>query len=103
VEKEMSMPRVGMRYDDVLKRCKRIISNPGNIDVKTNLINSLKNQCRLAEGEKASIQLDKELCSTNQSSHSLTGAGAKQIGWGPGKKLGDGKWLLADGKWVKVN
>lgn len=75
-------PRIGMSYNDVLCRCKRLAgSKSGHPQAKSNLINSLRNQCRLAEGEKALSELDKELCSTNKpSSRCLTGAGNKQLG-----------------------
>ena len=56
------------------------MSNPGNPKAKENLVNSIRNQCRLAEGEKAMSELDKELCSNKTSSPSLTGAGNKQTG-----------------------
>ena len=75
----MSTHQVGMSYSDVSTRCKRILRNPGNVQAKVNLINSLQNQCRLAEGEKAINELNSELF-VNPSSRSFTGAGHKQLG-----------------------
>jgi hypothetical protein len=71
---------LGMGYSDVLRRTKRILGNPGHPEAKMNLVNSLRNQCRLAEGEKALCELDKELSENLQNSAALTGAGNKQTG-----------------------
>ena len=99
----MSMPKVGMSYQDVNKRCSRILRNPGDTQKKAHLVGSLRNQLRLAEGESALNELDKELCSTRSSGlRSLTGAGTKQIGWGPGRQLGDGHWRFIDGQWKQI-
>jgi hypothetical protein len=91
------MPRIGMYYDDVARRVKRIQKNPGHPEAKRNIIASLKNQCRLAEGEAAQTELERE-CALTQASF-LTGGGNKQCGWGKGKKLGDGKWIWSKGTW----
>ena len=102
----MGMPKLGMHYDDVARRIKRISQTPGDINKKTNLINSLKNQCRLAEGEKSISELDRQLSSRIiPSSQSFSGNGTKQIGWGNGKRLGDGKWMYntKNGKWEVCN
>ena len=96
-------PKVGLGYSEVAQRCKRILSNPGNPKAKENLINSLRNQCRIAEGEKSISELDKELCSTKPSSRCLTGAGNKQTGIGVGRKLGDGMWRYTGaGTWERI-
>lgn len=94
-------PDLGMSYEQVKHRIKNYDSI--NRFGKTGIKNSLRNQLRLAEGESALNELDKELSSIKSDRvHSLTGAGAKQIGWGPGKKLGDGRWRLIDGRWEKL-
>ena len=93
-------PDVGMSYEQVKHRLKKYdsINRFGRKEIK----DSLRNQLRLAEGESALTELDKELSSNSHKRVlSLTGAGQKQLGWGPGKKLGDGHWRLIDGKWVK--
>lgn len=93
---------IGMSYSDVSRRCKRIMSSPGHPESKRNLINSLANQCRLSEGEKALHELDTELSSLEKRPHSFSGDGNKQIGWGNGKRLGEGTWRYQDGSWVKI-
>jgi hypothetical protein len=94
----MSLPKVGMHYDDVVKKIKRFQKLP-NPD-KARVIDSLANQCRLAEGQAAQTELERE-CALTQASF-LTGAGNKQIGFGTGKKLGDGKWIWSDGTWKRT-
>ena len=89
--------KVGLSYSDVARRIKRIQSNPGHPQAKANLINSLKNQCRIAEGESVLTELNRE-CSSEGSF--FTGSGTKQCGIGEGKRLGDGCWRFQDGKWV---
>lgn len=73
------MPKLGMEYSDCAKRIKRIQVNPGHPRGKVNIINSLKNQCRLAEGESSLKELERE-CALSKSGSSFTGAGNKQIG-----------------------
>jgi hypothetical protein len=90
-----------MRYADVVSRIKRIQRNGGHPQAKENLIKSLKNQCRLAEGERALKEIERE-CAPENSVHSFSGVGNKQIGWGEGKKLGSGRWKFDNGKWEKV-
>jgi hypothetical protein len=97
------MPKIGMRYEDVSKRCKRILRSPGDVNYKRNLLGSLANQCRLAEGEKAIIELERDLSLTKKSSQSFSGAGPKQTGIGPGRKLGDGRWRYEAGKWNRID
>lgn len=92
----------GMAYSDVSRRIKRIQSNPGHPEAKQNLINSLKNQCRIAEGNSAIIELERECANTKSAGYSLTGSGTKQVGIGEGKKLGEGRWKYEDGKWQKI-
>ena len=101
----MSEPKLGMRYGDVRTRVKRIMTAPGHPQAKANLVSSLVNQCRLAEGEKAIIELGRDLSSATvkERSHALSGAGSKQTGWGKGKRLGDGKWRYADGQWQRID
>ena len=97
----MSDAKLGMYYKDVAPRCKRILKNPGHPEAKANLVNSLKNQCRLAEGEGAKAELDRELSHTHKSLSTFSGAGNKQTGFGPGQRLGDGRYRYIDGQWVK--
>jgi len=96
------MPKLGMEYADVAKRIKRIQFNPGHPKAKQNLINSLKRQCRLAEGESAYKELERE-CAISKEDSSLPGAGHKQIGWGEGKRLGPGRWKYINGTWFCVD
>ena len=95
-------PKVGMGYADVSRRIKRIQSNPGHPQAKTNLINSLKNQCRIAEGEPAMKELERE-CALTKTGSFLTGSGNKQMGIGPGQRLGTGRYRYIDGKWFCVD
>lgn len=75
----MSEPKLGMRYNDVARRIKKLQKNPYGTKLdKIRLIDSLANQCRLAEGESALCELERE-CALKQGS-SLTGAGNKQLG-----------------------
>lgn len=97
------MPKVGMSYSEVATRIKRIQSNPGHPQAKANIINSLKNQCRLAEGESALNALESECSLNHKRIHSFTGAGHKQVGWGSGKKLGDGHWQYTSNGWIRIS
>ena len=72
--------KLGMRYSDCAKRIRRISHNPGNVRAKLNLIHSIRNQCRLAEGDSALKELDVEAFSTHKRSSDLTGTGTKQLG-----------------------
>ena len=93
-------PDIGMSFEQVKKRIKKYESI--NKFGRKEIADSLKNQLRLAEGEAAVHELDKELSSsTTIRGSTLTGAGAKQTGWGPGKKLGDGRWKYKDTKWER--
>jgi len=95
------MPKVGMPYSDVARRIKRIQVNPGHPEAKRNLINSLKNQCRLAEGDSALTELERE-CALSKKESFLSGAGNKQSGWGEGRRLGDGRWRYDKGSWIQT-
>ena len=86
--------RPGMDYSDVAKRIKRITKIP-DYPAKSNLINSLINQATIREGERAKLSLQKE-------SLSFSGRGSKQCGYGPGYKLGTGRWRRENGKWVQL-
>lgn len=76
----MNYPKLGMSYSDCAKRIRRISYSPGNMQAKLNLVNSLRNQCRLAEGDSALKELDAEAFSKHKRSSDLTGAGTKQLG-----------------------
>ena len=69
---------------------------PGDPQSKKNLISSIANQAAMREGERSKMSLYKL---ANESSSSLSGSGLMQKGFGPGKKLGAGKWKYANGKW----
>ena len=55
----MAHPPLGMNYEDVRKRVKRIHKKRGQ--KARNLENSLINQSRLCDGEGAATELDSEL------------------------------------------
>ena len=94
----MSDQRPGMDYGEASKRIKRISSNPGHPQQKQNLVNSIINQATVREGKRAHIELSK----LAQASSSLSGRGTKQTGYGPGYKLGAGRWRYEDGKWKQL-
>jgi hypothetical protein len=85
-----------MDFGEARKRVSRIASAPGHPQAKFNLINSITNQVVRREGEKARDSLLQE-------SISLSGRGTRQTGYGPGYKLGAGRWRYEDGKWSKVD
>ena len=94
-------PDIGMSFKQVKDRISRYdsINRFGHTQIK----DSLKNQLRLAEGEASVKELDKELSSNRSSGPQVfSGTGAKQTGFGKGKKLGPGHWRFIDGKWVQV-
>ena len=88
----MSEPRIGMHFEDVRQRVKRIskVQSPQAL----NLMNSLRNQARLAEGEGAVQEIDKEIM--------FSGNSNRQSGFGEGKRLGQGRWRYESGAWVKI-
>lgn len=95
-------PKVGLKYEDCAKRIKRIARNPGNPQAKSNLINSLVNQCRLYEGESSLKDLAHD-CAFVERDSVFSGGGSKQTGYGPGLKLGNGRWIRKEsGKWERV-
>ena len=91
----MSDQRPGMDYGEASKRVKRIMSAPGHPQAKSNLINSIINQATVREGERAKSMLTKE-------SLTFSGRGTKQCGYGPGYKLGAGRWRYQEGKWIQI-
>lgn len=90
--------RPGVDFSDASKRIKRILSNPGHPQAKQNLVNSIINQATVREGKRAHISLTKMA----QESSSLSGRGTKQTGYGPGRKLGAGRWRFENGKWKQL-
>jgi hypothetical protein len=95
-------PKIGMRYDDCAKRIKRIARNGGHPQAKRNLINSLVYQCRLHEGESSLTELAHD-CASIKLDSIFSGGGNKQIGYGPGYKLGDGRWIrTGSGSWERA-
>jgi hypothetical protein len=103
LEKKM---KPGMSLSEAKKRVMRIARNPGNAEYKKNLIHSVINQAGVREGQGAKTELVEMLTKgkAQYKNESLTfsGAGSKQSGIGPGKKLGDGRWQLIDNKWERV-
>jgi len=98
-------PKRGLKFEYVRDRIKKYdsINRFGDTKIKDSMIN----QVRICEGEKAADELNKEFPNGTMWGHpigkSLSGNGHKQIGWGKGKKLGDGKWVRNDkGKWKQV-
>lgn len=73
----MPHPKVGMHFEDVRKRVKRIASTKGNKVLQERLVNSLLNQSRLNDGEGAVSELVSEV---NHNSTFMSGAGNKQTG-----------------------
>jgi len=92
----MAFPKQGMTYEQSKSKLKKLGSDP-------NLRSSILNQCRLAEGEKAQKELEKEFSYKANRSRSFSGAGNKQVGIGDGVRLGPGKWRYMQGKWEKVS
>ncbi len=92
----MSHPKIGMHYEDVRKRLK------GHFGKDPVIKASMLNQVQLHEGEKAKIEIKRELSLLEKKSPFFSGAGSKQIGFGEGKRLGDGLWSYVGGKWIKV-
>ena len=97
----MTFPKRGLKFEYVRSRLKRYdsINKFGDTKIKDSMIN----QVRIHEGDSAASELEKEFNSNPTCwGHSMPGYGNKQIGWGKGKKLGDGKWIRKDGKWEEV-
>jgi hypothetical protein len=69
----MSFPRIGMTYEQVKKK----LMGPLGKNFRTR--DSLLNQCRLAEGESATKELERESAFSEKGS-AFSGAGSKQIG-----------------------
>ena len=99
----MKYPKLGMRYEDVRKRVKRIsrlkAKNPG---LQFNQINSLLNQCSLKEGQKAENELREELTYERTHRTFYSGSSNRSCGMGNGKKLGVGRWRHTNNGWVKI-
>jgi len=69
------MAKIGMDYEVVKKKVKHFSKlKAKNIDMQTNILNSLRNQCKLRDGEKALIELDKE-CGFDNNNHSVSRLG----------------------------
>ena len=92
----MAYPKQGMTYEQCKAKLKKLGSNP-------NLRSSILNQCRLAEGEKAQKELEKEFSYKVNRSRAFSGAGNKQVGIGDGVRMGTGKWRCMQGKWEKIS
>ena len=96
--------RAGMDFSEAKKRVMRISQGPGHPEAKKNLINSVINQAGIREGVGAKAELIKAVNAraySHEESSTFSGAGCKQTGFGPGKKLGDGRWQYIDGRWRK--
>ncbi len=94
----MRTPPKGMYYESVRKKVKRIQHNAPESDYKKGLQSSLLNQAERHQAG-AGAELNRELTFRGQS---FSGTGNRQVGYGPGKKFGEGKWHYANGKWEKV-
>src|SRR4030043_2415183 len=97
----MGNPKLGMYYSDVKKRLKRITKYERNGECKdtrlaSNLKESLLNQAKLHEGEKAVKELTKEV------SPYYTGSGNKSCGFGEGSSKFDNSWDYGNDKWIKA-
>jgi hypothetical protein len=88
-----------MDFGEARKRVTRIASAPGHPQAKSNLIGSIIRQAGMRDSKAPSI-LVKEV---NGESWTMTGNGTRQTGFGPGKKLGAGRWRYEGGKWLKVD
>jgi len=97
----MSFPGLGMYYDDCARRIKRLQKSNMDAKAKRNMVLSLKNQCRLNHGESGLQELENE-CAFEYVGSPFSGRGNRQIGFGEGKRLGEGNWIYKDGKWEKV-
>jgi len=76
----MSELKLGMRYEDVRRRVKRIITAPtGNKEAKSRLVDSLLNQVRLGEDETAQNEIAGEIANMHKRSSSFSGAGNRQV------------------------
>jgi hypothetical protein len=98
-----SYPNKGMKFEQVRSRIKKydLINRFGN----TNTLNSLINQARRHEGEGAAQELMKEYKSFNEHSNagkSLSGRGAKQVGWNEPSHDYSGFESLGNGRYRKV-
>ena len=98
-------PKMGLKHEYVRSRLKRYdsVNRFGNERIKKSMINQVK----LCEGEASAKELEKEFSSPTMWGHpiggSMSGKYNKQVGFGEGKKLGDGKWVRNDnGKWERV-
>jgi hypothetical protein len=92
----MSDPKLGMHYEDVRKKLK------GPLGRDKQIRESMLNQTRLHEGEKAKNEIERELSLIEHRSSAFSGAGHVQSGIGDGKRLQDGHWKYSDNKWVRV-
>ena len=92
----MGYPKVGMTYEQCKEKLRRLGKDQ-------TLRNSILRQCQLAEGEKAQKELEKEFSYNTKRSRSFSGAGNKQIGYGDGVRLGEGRWRYINGKWEKID
>jgi len=96
----MSYPKLGMHFEDVRTRVRRISKSEINPKNKERLVNSLLNQSELCDGSGAKKELVKELTS-DTSFYSC--AGNKTCGFGEGirREAGTWKWDVETG-WKKV-
>ena len=56
----MADSKPGMNYQEGRDRVARIVKGAGNIDAKRNLANSIVNQVRVREGERAAHEIRRE-------------------------------------------
>jgi hypothetical protein len=102
-DRDRTFPDLGMKYEDVRRRVKRIAkdykNNPhSDKQAQIRLVDSLINQAQRHEKGGAREELLKEL----EHKSFFGGSGNRSCGFGGGKKLGTGKWQLKNGKWIKI-
>jgi len=64
----MTLPKVGLHHKDGLEKAKRFAKMPFKPAEKVNLVNSVVNQVRLAEGDKSAKSINKEIAGDMNSS-----------------------------------
>ena len=97
----MSDPKIGLRFDNVLTRVKRLERDEraGKVkdkSLKENLKKSLLNQCKLCEGESAVREIEKEI-------NPFSGSSNKNSGFGDGLRGSAGRyvWNEIRKEWVR--
>lgn len=87
----MSDPKIGLRFDNVLARVKRLEKDDraGKVKdklLKENLKKSLLNQCKLYEGDSAAKEIEKEIST-------FSGSSNRNRGFGEGIRGSSGRYV----------